>query len=934
MNRYFLFFIIAFACPFAFADAVSNAGNSQIVDLGDTVYFDGSSSSCSGCTIVNYIWQFGDGMSTNGVTADHVYSESGVYSVVLVTIGSDGSVDSDSMEVTVNNQDAVSPVITHTNITRASRDQDVIISAIVTDNVGIALVRLYYGSDASSSEGLISFVDMIANGDTYSGTIPSEYISLLGFRYYIKAQDESDNTNHYPLTAPVDTVSVSNITVNDTLAPITSLISISGKVVSPVYDAIGDGKTLVEIQGERGMNCRWSTNNDTSYDLMQYDCTVVSSRAYCNVTSYLDGNYSAYISCKDQSDNQQLAEDNLDINFIVDSTKPVINSFSGVSSNYRVAHITWNVADLGSGVDSVIIYRSLDNRTFTSITTTSSSSGVFIDSIENNVRYYYYIAANDLAGNIRNNSFQIISIIDNSTLNISLNKEVSSGVVSYNIGEIRNYVHKISGLTGLNNVSLNLVAKEGDHIVYGVNISSFNSSINSTFYGFSIDTDNTSWTGNATINFYISLSNMISSGANESEIFIVHMDENGTLYDIIKANFMGIDQNQGYMFNFTVSHFSQFVPIYIHVPYVAPPAPSSTGSTSSSGGGGAGGLVSKHPEKTWASILAYAPITFEITDDSYAFTRILFKTNKGLSDVSLGIKEIVSLSAGVIEPSEKIYRYIQIDEKNIVSEDLESVSFRIKVLKSWIQSEGIETDDVVFFRYDDGWKEQEIIVFSENEEYVYYDVISEGLSLFAIGAKEAGAEDSLEDDADSFAKDMSSESDTEKGQDVSSDTLSSDAENEDLSDPSESSKNVALIIGLLFIGLIVIACVVIFLVLHFRGKKNSGSYISENNEDTLKDDLDIDNLNSEESEPKESEPKESELNNYDSDNLHPLDTFDDSNQQSIEKEIIEIENDAESDIASEKYVPDKDISLNDYEKDKLKKLEEELEEAIDKEKHK
>ena len=67
---------------------------SKNVYVGDTVKFDGSNSSDPDGEIVQYNWDFGDGTSAMGQTAEHVYEQVGYPKVVLTVVDDNSSEDS------------------------------------------------------------------------------------------------------------------------------------------------------------------------------------------------------------------------------------------------------------------------------------------------------------------------------------------------------------------------------------------------------------------------------------------------------------------------------------------------------------------------------------------------------------------------------------------------------------------------------------------------------------------------------------------------------------------------------------------------------------------------------------------------------------------------------------------------------------------------
>lgn len=67
--------------------------------------FDGSGSSDSDGTIVDYAWDFGDGNSGSGELVSHTYGADGTYTVTLTVTDDEGATDSTSQSVTVSADD-------------------------------------------------------------------------------------------------------------------------------------------------------------------------------------------------------------------------------------------------------------------------------------------------------------------------------------------------------------------------------------------------------------------------------------------------------------------------------------------------------------------------------------------------------------------------------------------------------------------------------------------------------------------------------------------------------------------------------------------------------------------------------------------------------------------------------------------------------------
>ncbi|MBU0572098.1 SBBP repeat-containing protein [Patescibacteria group bacterium] len=88
---------------------IANAGQDLIIEEGFDLILSGSGSYDQDgfIDIVNYDWDFGDGLTSSGETMSHTFTDNGIYSVTLTVTDAEGKFDSDTVTFTVNN---VSPI--------------------------------------------------------------------------------------------------------------------------------------------------------------------------------------------------------------------------------------------------------------------------------------------------------------------------------------------------------------------------------------------------------------------------------------------------------------------------------------------------------------------------------------------------------------------------------------------------------------------------------------------------------------------------------------------------------------------------------------------------------------------------------------------------------------------------------------------------------
>jgi len=249
----------------------AEAGPDQSALVDETVYFDGSGSS-DNIGITTYSWDFDDSdgiqVDDTGVTASHVYTTAGVYTVTLTVDDEAGNGPvSDTLEVTVSEPDTTPPAqVTGLTVTTVSSSQldlawdanteadldhynvyrsttsggpyDLIASPTTNSysDTGLAADTTYYYTvtavDTSGNEGLAS--------DEASGTTsaaPAVDVTITKFsardvrkdNYAISAQIKNEGTTAVEITARVVIYNLDWTVADDTLVDKTVTIDAGGR---------------------------------------------------------------------------------------------------------------------------------------------------------------------------------------------------------------------------------------------------------------------------------------------------------------------------------------------------------------------------------------------------------------------------------------------------------------------------------------------------------------------------------------------------------------------------------------------------------------------------------------------------------------------------------------------------------------------------------
>jgi PKD repeat protein len=113
--------------------ADGTAGEPYTAFIGEELHFNGSRSYDRDGTIVSWRWSFGDGITANGTTVSHLYTEAGVYTVLLTVTDNDGATDTYETvaRVKLPNRPPLQPTLT--GPLEGNRNISYIFSAVTTD---------------------------------------------------------------------------------------------------------------------------------------------------------------------------------------------------------------------------------------------------------------------------------------------------------------------------------------------------------------------------------------------------------------------------------------------------------------------------------------------------------------------------------------------------------------------------------------------------------------------------------------------------------------------------------------------------------------------------------------------------------------------------------------------------------------------------------
>jgi len=123
-----------------------------------------------------------------------------LYHFRVVGTNNAGTTNGADQTLTTQAVDQSPPQITHSAVTSTPTGQSQMISATLTDNVGVQSAILFYRQGGVSSFTSTAMTN--TSGAIYQGTIPAGSITERGAEYYISAQDAAGNLATFPTTNP------------------------------------------------------------------------------------------------------------------------------------------------------------------------------------------------------------------------------------------------------------------------------------------------------------------------------------------------------------------------------------------------------------------------------------------------------------------------------------------------------------------------------------------------------------------------------------------------------------------------------------------------------------------------------------------------------------------------------------------------------------
>ncbi|MBI2583774.1 MAG: PGF-pre-PGF domain-containing protein [Candidatus Aenigmarchaeota archaeon] len=184
----------------------------------------------------------------------------------------------------------------------------------------------------------------------------------------------------------------------------------------------------------------------------------------------------------------------------------------------------------------------------------------------------------------------------------------------------------------------------------------------------------------------------------------------------------------------------------IAVSYNVPAASSSSSSsTSTSSGGGGGGTAPETDKKIhrWSNLIPGTEYFMNVSSSKISVSEIHYEVLQKIESVQIAVQSLPSMPAEItIEPSGKVFQYVNITATDIDQSDIRNTRIRFMVSRAWLDENNFAPDDVLLQRFANGaWQKLETTPLGRTDGNYEFEAVTPGFSIFAVTAELAPEEE-------------------------------------------------------------------------------------------------------------------------------------------------------------------------------------------------
>jgi len=170
----------------------------------------------------------------------------------------------------------------------------------------------------------------------------------------------------------------------------------------------------------------------------------------------------------------------------------------------------------------------------------------------------------------------------------------------------------------------------------------------------------------------------------------------------------------------------------------AAPTTITTSTTPPSGSSGTPVKKVTKKAKTWTKITPGVATIMKIDDPEIGLKIINITVKNPAQTVTITVTKLDKQPATIVHTvSGKVYKYIEIEARNLEDENIDEAKIQFPVNKSWISKNNIDETTIALNRYHDKkWEKLPTQKVDEDDDYNYYEAETPGFTTFAVTGEE------------------------------------------------------------------------------------------------------------------------------------------------------------------------------------------------------
>jgi len=137
----------------------------------------------------------------------------------------------------------------------------------------------------------------------------------------------------------------------------------------------------------------------------------------------------------------------------------------------------------------------------------------------------------------------------------------------------------------------------------------------------------------------------------------------------------------------------------------------------------------------YTALPAGSVINYPVENIEIGVKKLVFTVLSDVQNAALTVNQLKEKPESVTTPDMDVYKYFEVVRTNLQEQNIGNVKIMFTISKKWLEGKNAKKENVQLLRYTNQWDKLNIQLMKEDGEYLEFEAISPGFSVFAIGVK-------------------------------------------------------------------------------------------------------------------------------------------------------------------------------------------------------